>query len=76
VVVEGTIRFVRPVRGAVEADLAVDDRERDETHAALAANPKHAWTLTTKALAEDGRVACEADFVYRFRMVGPPPVKD
>lgn len=69
VVVEGTIRFLRPVTGAIEADLRVDDAERDRVHAALDANPKHAWTLHATAVAEDGRVACESNITYRFLAV-------
>jgi thioesterase domain-containing protein len=70
VVVEGTIRFLRPVTGAVVADLAISDADRDAVHAALDSDPKHRWTFRATAVSEDGRVACEADFVYRFRSVG------
>ena len=69
VVVAGTIRFLRPVSGPIEADLRVTDEQRDGVHAALEADPKHAWTLNAQALAEDGRVACESDITYRFRAV-------
>jgi thioesterase domain-containing protein len=69
VIVEGSIRFVRPVTGAVETTLEIGDAERDEVHRALDADPKSSWTLHTFATAEDGRVACEADFVYRFRSI-------
>jgi thioesterase domain-containing protein len=70
IVVEGTIRYLRPVTGAVECEVRVSDAERDAVHAALAQDPKHRWTLSSRAVAEDGRVACEADFVYRFRAIG------
>ncbi len=73
VIVEGRIRFARPVTAAVEADLRVDDAERDRVHRELDADPKYAWTLTAHATGEDGRLACEADLVYRFRAVGPRP---
>jgi thioesterase domain-containing protein len=69
VIVEGSIRFVRPVAGAVETTLEVGNAERDEVHKALDADPKSSWTLHAVALAEDKRVACEADFVYRFRSI-------
>lgn len=69
VIVEGSIRFVRPVTGAVETTLEIGHAERDEVHAALEADPKSSWTLHAEAVAEDGRTACEADFVYRFRAI-------
>jgi thioesterase domain-containing protein len=69
VIVEGSIRFVRPVTGAVETTLEIGDAERDEVHAALDDDPKSSWTLHAVASAGDGRVACEADFVYRFRSI-------
>jgi len=70
IVVEGTIRFQRPVTGAVEADLSLTPAVRDAVHSALDADPRYAWTLHANAVAEDGRIACEADFVYRFRSIG------
>jgi thioesterase domain-containing protein len=69
VIVEGSIRFVRPVTGAVESTLEIGDSERDSVHAALDTDPKSSWTLHAIAVAEDGRAACEADFVYRFRSI-------
>jgi uncharacterized protein (TIGR00369 family) len=70
VIVEGTIRYLRPVTGAVDADLSVTQAERDEVHRALEADPKYRWTLHARAVAEDGKTACEADFFYRFLSVG------
>jgi len=70
VIVEGTIRYLRPVTGAVEAEMSVTDTERDEVHRALEADPKYSWTLNARAVGEDGRDACEADFVYRFKAIG------
>lgn len=75
VVVEGTIRFVRPVAGAIEADLNIGPDEIETVHAALDADPKHAWTLHAVAVADDGRVACESDITYRFRSTQPRPPK-
>jgi thioesterase domain-containing protein len=69
VIVEGSIRFVRPVTGAVETTLEIDDAERDRVAAALDSDPKSPWTLHAVAVSEDGRTACEADFVYRFRAI-------
>jgi acyl-coenzyme A thioesterase PaaI-like protein len=69
IIVEGAIRYLRPVSGAVEADLAVTDAERDEVHRALESDPKHRWTLRATAIGEDGTTACEADLVYRFRVI-------
>jgi thioesterase domain-containing protein len=70
VIVEGTIRYARPVTGPVEAELTVTDAERDEVHRALEADPKPRWTLHATAVAEDGTEACAAEFVYRFKRVG------
>lgn len=70
VVVEGTIRYMRMVTGAIECDVRLTEEERDALHAALDADPKYRWTLSSQAVAEDGRIACEADFVYRFRTTG------
>lgn len=70
VIVEGTIRFLRPAPGAVEADCSLTEAERDAVHGMLEADPKASWTLTAAATAEDGRIVCEADLVYRFRAVG------
>ena len=67
VVVEGTIRYVRPVRGAVTCDLTVSDEEIDAVHRTLERDPKSSWTLNATAEADDGSTACEADLVYRFR---------
>ena len=67
VIVEGTIRYLRPVTGAIACDLSISDRERDAVHRALEADPSHRWILSATAVAEDGRDACEADLVYRFR---------
>jgi acyl-coenzyme A thioesterase PaaI-like protein len=69
VIVEGTIRFARPVTGAVEADLSVTDAEREAVHAALEEDPRHRWTLQATAVAEDGTEACAAEFAYRFKRV-------
>lgn len=41
--------------------------EIELVHRALEDDPKSSWTLAATAVAEDGRVACEADLVYRFR---------
>jgi thioesterase domain-containing protein len=70
VIVEGTIRYLRPVTGAVETELTIGEAERHAVHAALDADPKHRWILRAAAVADDGRVACEADFAYRFRSMG------
>lgn len=70
VIVEGTIRYIRPVTGAIEADLGLADAERDAVHSELEADAKYRWTLHAKAVAEDGSDACEADLVYRFRAIG------
>lgn len=70
VVVEGTIRFARPVTGAVECDLTLTDDDVAAVHDALEKDRRYRWTLTAAAVAEDGTPACEADFVYRFRAIG------
>jgi thioesterase domain-containing protein len=70
VVVEGTIRYTRPVTGAIECDLSLSDDELDLVHRSLEQDSKTSWTLMAAAVAEDGRVACEADLVYRFRTPG------
>ena len=70
VIVEGTIRYLRPVSGSVDCDLSLTERDVEAVHAALDADPKYRWTFQASAVAEDGRVACEADFVYRFRPAG------
>lgn len=70
VVVEATIRYARPVSGVVECDMHLSDDEVDAVHDALAQDPKYRWTFTAAAIAEDGRTACEADLVYRFRSIG------
>lgn len=67
VIVEGAIRFVRPVTSTIECDLSLSAEEIDLVHRALDDDPKSSWTLVASAVAEDGRVACEADLVYRFR---------
>lgn len=71
VIVEGTIRYLRPAPGAVEAACSLTEAERDAVHGMLDDDPKASWMLTAAAAAEDGRVVCEADLVYRFRAVGP-----
>ena len=70
IIVEGSIRYLHAVTGPVECELALSDAERDAVHAALQADPKHRWTLAASALDGDGRVACEAELVYRFRAAG------
>jgi acyl-coenzyme A thioesterase PaaI-like protein len=70
VIVEGTIRYARPVTTAVECDLRVTPDEVASVHDALEADPKHRWTLAASAVTEDGRTACDADLVYRFRKIG------
>jgi hypothetical protein len=70
VIVEATIRYARPVTGAVECDLGLSDDEIRSVHDELAADPKHRWTLAAATVAEDGRAACEADLIYRFRSIG------
>lgn len=67
VIVEGTIRYTRPVTGTIGCDLSLTEDERDEVHRTLENDPKSSWTLAASAVAEDGRVVCEADLVYRFR---------
>ncbi|MFY9589029.1 MAG: YiiD C-terminal domain-containing protein [Actinomycetota bacterium] len=69
VVVEATIRYARPVTAAVDCDMRLTEDEVDAVHDALAKDPKYRWTFTATAVAEDGRTACEADLVYRFRAV-------
>ena len=70
VVVEGTIRFARPVSGPVDCDLTLTEADVAAVHAALDEDRRYRWTLTAAAVAEDGVQACEADFVYRFRSIG------
>ena len=70
VVVEATIRYARPVTGAVVCDMRLSGDDVAAVHDALAADPKYRWTFTAAAVAEDGRTACKADLVYRFRSVG------
>jgi len=70
IIVEGTIRYLRPVTAAVEIDVSLTEQECDAVHAQLDADPKSRWILHAAAVAEDGRVACEADLVYRFRSIG------
>jgi thioesterase domain-containing protein len=70
VIVEGSIRYVRPVTGTIGCDLSLSQDEREEVERTLENDPKSSWTLAAAAVAEDGRVVCEADLVYRFRMLG------
>ena len=70
IIVEGAIRYLRPVTARIECDASLPPEERDAVHAALERDPKHRWALLARAVTEDGRVACEADLVYRFRVVG------
>ncbi|HJR19817.1 MAG TPA: YiiD C-terminal domain-containing protein [Actinomycetota bacterium] len=67
VIVEGTIRYARPVTSAIECDLAMTTDEIDAVHHMLEDDRKASWTLVASAHAEDGTLACEADLVYRFR---------
>ncbi len=70
VVVEATIRYARPVTGVVECDMHLSDDEVGTVQDALGRDPTYRWTFTAAAVAEDGRTACEADLVYRFRSIG------
>lgn len=70
VIVEGTIRYRRPVTGPIEADLRMSEEEREALTAALEADPKMRWTLPVAAADEAGERVCEADLVYRFRRAG------
>jgi hypothetical protein len=70
VIVEGTIRYTRPVTGPITCDLSLTDDERDLVDRALELDPKTSWTLMAAAVDEDGRIVCEADLVYRFRTPG------
>lgn len=67
VIVEGTIRYARPVTSAIECDLSLGESERDGVHTMLEGDPKASWTLAASAVDEEGRTACAADLVYRFR---------
>ena len=69
VVVEATIRYARPVTGVIDCDMRLSEDEVDRVHAALAADAKYRWSFTATPVAEDGRSACVADLVYRFRAV-------
>lgn len=71
VIVEGSIRYLRPVTGPVQAVLHLASEEIAAVHGALEADPKHRWTLTAEATDEEGRIACRSDLVYRFRGTGP-----
>ena len=70
VVVEATIRYARPVTGAVDCEMRLSEDDVAAIQDALARDPKHRWTFTAAAVAEDGRTACEAELVYRFRSIG------
>lgn len=67
VIVEATIRYIRPVTTSVECDLSLTVQERDEVHRRLEGDPKSSWTLAATAVADDGQLACEAGLGYRFR---------
>lgn len=67
VIVEATIRYTRPVTGAIECDLSLSEEERDMVHRALEDDAKSSWTLAAAAVDEQNRIVCEADLVYRFR---------
>lgn len=67
VIVEGSIRYLRPVTSAITCDVALTEDEIDLVHRTLERDATSTWTLTASAIADDGRVACEADLVYRFR---------
>lgn len=67
VIVEGTIRYVRPVTGEIECEISLTEAERDRVHRTLERDPSSSWTLSAAAIGEDGRIACEAELVYRFR---------
>lgn len=70
VIVEGTIRYLRPVTGSITADLSLPPDEREALASSLESDPKMRWTLTARATAESGETACEADLVYRFKRPG------
>jgi len=70
VIVEGTIRYRRPVTGTIECEVTVSEQDREAVHRALEADPKHRWVLNAAATDTDDRVVCEADLVYRFRAIG------
>lgn len=67
VIVEGTIRYTRPVTSAIECDVSLTVDERDAVHRTLEGDPKASWTLTAGAVDDQNRAVCEADLVYRFR---------
>ena len=70
VIVEGSIRYLRPVTTAIETDLRLTPDDIDAVHRVLDADPKHRWTLAARATDNEGRLVCEADLVYRFRSTG------
>ncbi len=70
VIVEGTVRYLRPVADTITCTLDLSEEERESVHTMLARDSKSRWMLRAAALAEDGRVACEAELIYRFRVVG------
>jgi thioesterase domain-containing protein len=70
IIVKATIRYLRPVTGTVDCVLSVTGTERDAVHSALENDPKYRWVLRASATDDEGRVACEADLVYRFRTIG------
>jgi hypothetical protein len=67
VIVEGTIRYLRPVTGDITCDLTLSEDEIGLVHRSLEQDPTSSWTLAATAVTQDGRVACEADLIYRFR---------
>ena len=70
VVVEATIRYARPVTGPVVCEMRLSEEDVAAVQATLDRDPKYRWTFTAAAVADDGRAACEADLVYRFRSIG------
>jgi acyl-coenzyme A thioesterase PaaI-like protein len=70
VIVEGRIRYVRPVTTEIACDLTLAEAERDGVHGMLESDPKSSWTLSASAVDDKGRTACAADLVYRFRSIG------
>lgn len=70
VIVEATIRYLRPVTGTIDVSLEMDAQAREALAKMLEENPKAKWNLTVKATDEVGGTVCDADLVYRFRSVG------
>ncbi|MCA1834387.1 MAG: PaaI family thioesterase [Actinomycetota bacterium] len=70
VIVQATIRYMRPVTGTIDAVAELSDEETASLVSLLEENPKSNWTITIRATDSLDNTVCEADLTYRFRSIG------